>query len=370
MSQCTLHHLSATIPRPLTAQDLPALVAELIGVQDLDPLTVRQGKGRYGYREYYSLRDDDGELVAILLDGQGTVQGTSHITIHGRAWEKGQIDPAHVCRYVMDRNGWATETHLAMDDDAHILPWSMIREISTSPRWDSDITTTLCRPRKDSRTGETVGAPVMLTSQTGTTIYFGVRESDTSVCIYDRRDALRVEYRTRTRGGATEIVRRIADGDDLGTLTAGVLARVLRFHVPGPGRKDRRPVARWWTDFLGSVEPVQLPRHRDQRHRSPWYVAPTRADKVKRSVQRHLTGDERDGPVLDVLREIVAGEDAMKIIATEWDTPGAGNQPCNYQSQFSKVELEQQVTSSVLSGSLTQVTPVSVSHDFLPDLSF
>jgi len=364
-----MHHLSVTLPRSLTAADLPALVADLFDVRDLDPLAVKQAKGRHGYREYYSLRDKEGELVAILLDGQGTVRNTSHITIHGRAWEKGQIDPAHVCRYVMARNGWATEIHLALDDDAHLLPWTTIREISTSPRWDHDISTTLCRPRKDSRTGETVGAPVMLTSQTGTTLYFGVRQSDTSVCVYDRRDVLRVEYRTRTRGGATEIVRRIAEGDDLGTLTAGVLARVLRFHVPGSGRKDRRPVTEWWTDFLGSAEPVQLPRHRPPEYRSPWYTPPTRADKVRRSITRQLTGDEGDGPVLDVLREIVADREAEEAIAAAWNTPD-GNRPCNYQSQDSKPTEKQVVIQPEIAGNLTLAQPVAGFHDFAPEITF
>lgn len=366
MATAQLHHLSITIPRPITAQDLPALAADLFGVRDLDPVAVRQPKGRHGYRECYSLQDQEGELVAILLDGCGTLINTAHITIHGRAWERGRIDPVHVCRWAMDNRAWSTGVHLAMDDTGHILPWPQIQEISTSPKWDKDICTTLCRPRKDKATGETVGAPVMLTSQTGTTLYYGVRESDTSVCAYDRRGTLRIEYRTRTRGGATEIVRRIAEGDDLGTLTAGVLARVLRFKAQGPGRKDHRPLAPWWEEFLGSAEPIQLPRHRPTTHRSPWYVPPTRADKARKAVQRCLVGDATDSQVIGALRDLI---DAVDTAGIEF-----GSSPCNYQSPLTKVEQNQGVTKPCFAGSLPPVLPVSGHHidlpDFCPEITF
>lgn len=362
MSRCTMHHLSFTVPVALVAPDLPAVVADLFGIQGLDPLAIRQPKGRHGYREYYSIRDADGEFIAIFLDGHGNLQDTAHFNIHGRAWDTGQIDPAYVCRWVIGQHGWATEIHSALDDAESILPWTTIQEISLSPRWDHDITTTLCRPRRGRP-----GCPTQERNHYGTTVYFGDRKADTTVCFYDERPALRVEYRTRTRGGATEIVRRVAEGDDLGTLTAGILARVLRFHVPGSGRKDRRPVVSWWSDFLDSVEPVQLPRHRPAKYRAPWYVPPTRRDKVLRAVSRHLVGDATDAPVLDALQNVIDDAAAKRQIAAEW---GNGNQPCNYLQQDSNDEQYQTVASHNLSGNLTHALPLSDFHDFCPEITF
>lgn len=357
MAVCQLHHLAFTLPQGLTVADLPALVADWFGVPDLDPLDVRQTKGRNGHNECYSLRSPDGaELIAILLDGAGSLRGTSRIEVHGRAWETSEIDAVYVCQQIIARQGWGTEIHLAADDTDSLLPWDTIQAVSLSPNWEQDITTTLCRQRISRRTGESEGAPTMTTSHTGASVYYGVRASDTSVCIYDRRGPLRVEYRTRTRAGSTDIIRRIAEGEEIGTITAGVLARVLRFHEPGGRRKDRRPVCAWWSDFLGAVEPIKLPRQRDARHKSPWYVPPTRAQRVTRYISKQLRGDDTDAPVMDAIRGMVADANARQQVAEEWNRSETGIRPCNYQSQFSSDldKLLESLTSGVSVSDLSQ----------------
>ncbi len=343
-----VHHLSATIPRTTPAADLPALVADLLGIHGLDPLAVQQ-RGRNGYRTCYALRTPAGaELVAILTDGTGHGTGTSHIIIHGAAWEAADLDPRRVAEYIMDRGGWSTEVHLAADDTAGILPWQTIRDMSIREDWDSHISTTLCRRRVSTRTGHTEGDPALVASATGASIYYGTRSSHTSICIYDRRGLIRVEYRTRTRGGATDILRRLADGEDLGAMISGIIRRCLRFHAPGRGRKDRRPVAAWWDDFLGASAPIQLPRHRPSGHRSPWYVPPTLAEKTRRYITRHLTGDPvADAETIDTIRALVADHDRDRQIAETWDSPAVENCPVITSHSFPRTESFQELMTRI-----------------------
>jgi len=367
MTRSQLHHLSATIPQGLTAADLPGLVADWFGIAGLDPEAIRQPKGRHGYSSLYALRDSDGaELVAVLLNGTGTLRGTSHVTMHGRAWEVGDLDPVHICSQIMARCGWATEVHLALDDTAGLLPWDQIKGVSTCPGWANDITSTTCRPRLNRRTGTREGDPVLLTGAGGATVYFGTREADTSVAFYDRRGPLRVEYRTRTRGGATDITRRISEGEDIGLIASGVIARCLRFHASGTGRKDRRPVAEWWTQFLSGAEPIQLPRHRSPRHRSPWYVPPTKAERVGRSIARTRSNGRIDPATLDLLRSYVAEEESLQDIDEKWNETKNGNQSCNYLSPNSTLLEKQKVSLPVAEFQL----PVAEFHNFAPDITF
>lgn len=154
--------------------------------------------------------------------------------------------------------------------------------------------------------------------------------------MYTRRGPVRVETRIRNRAAATDVIRRIADGEDIGAITAGILSRNLKFHVAGTRRKDRRPICEWWDTFLGSVEPIQLPRHRDKKHRSPWYVPPTTADRARKYIANLLHGDATDGPVVDVLRAVVADHDAtVEIAAAFAPTPETGNGRYDYVSPIS-----------------------------------
>lgn len=312
MPHCHVHHLSLTLPQPITADDLPQLVLDLFDIQGLDPAAVRLPRGRHGYREAYSLSGPRGDaLIDILVGGVArNVKGTLHFDIHGAAFEAG-LDVVHVCREIINRHGWVTRIDLAADDIDGVLPWPEIVECCHADQWEERITTTTCRPRLDRKTGTMEPCPPVYLREVGETIYYGRQDSDLSICMYTRRGPVRAETRIRNRAAATDAARRIAGGEDLTAITTGVLSRNLKFHVAGLKRKDRRPVCEWWDAFLGSAPAIKLPRQRDHGHRNPWYVPPTRADKVRKTVQRHLAGANPEATiqVLDTLRALIADHD-------------------------------------------------------------
>lgn len=319
MPQCQLHHLAFTLPAPITDVDLPRLVRELFNIEGLDPATVRLPRGRNGFREAYSLTGEHGaELISILLDGVSrNSKGTAHFVVHGDALDMDGIDVPHLCREIIRMRGWGTRLDLAADEHKRPLPWEKIVECCRADQWENRITTTTCRPRRDHKTGGMVPSPPVYLREVGESLYFGKHDSDLSICMYTRRGPVRVETRIRNRAAATDIIRRIAEGEDINVITAGILRRNLKFHVFGYGRKDRRPVCDWWEQFLGNVIPLKLPRQRENRHRNPWYIPPTRADRVEKAVGRHLAGAsaEDTAAILRVVRRIMEDHDTDTAVA-------------------------------------------------------
>lgn len=292
MPDCQIHHLSFTLPQPLTDVDLPQLMQELFNIEGLDPAAVKLPRGRNGYREAYSLTGEHGsELISIQLAGvAGSLKGTSHIDVHGDALNAGGFDVHQLCKAIMARRGWVTRVDLAADDTDSLLPWAEIVECSRADQYENRITTTTCRPRKDRQTGKMEPNPPTYMRGAGETIYYGELDSDLSICAYTRRGPVRIETRIRNRAAATDVIRRIAEGEVLPELMLGVLRRNLMFHANGMKRKDRRPVASWWSEFLNSAAAVKLPRKRPEAHRSPWFVPPTRADRFVKAFKRNLVG--------------------------------------------------------------------------------
>jgi hypothetical protein len=309
MHYFNLHHLGFSLPLALTAADLPQLCVELFGIEGINPDTVRQSESRHGYAEWYSLRGEHGaELVSILLQGmKGNRQGTSHIDIHGAALEQDGLDVRHICQEIINRRGWGTSIHLAADDHNNLLPWEEIKECCLYDQYKNRITTHLCKPSKDRKTGKMQDNPPVFLREQGETLYLGKADSDTSICMYTRRGPVRVEIRLRNRAVTTDVIRRIAAGEELGEFTAGIIRYNLAFHVPGSRRKDRRPVCQWWTDFLGNTEALRLPRVRDNRHISPWYVPCNLADVVEKGIRRHLHIESVRDKILEIAAEIKAG---------------------------------------------------------------
>ncbi|GFO57588.1 hypothetical protein GMSM_45950 [Geomonas sp. Red276] len=292
MPDCQIHHLSFTLPVAMTAADLPQLAKELFHIEGLDPAAVKLPRGRNGYRESYTLTGEHGaELISIQLSGvAGNLAGTSHLDVHGDALEAGGFDVLHLCREIVARRGWVTRVDLAADDTGGVLPWAEIVECSRSDQYENRITTTTCRPRKNRKTGTMEPNPPTYMRETGESLYFGELDSDLSICAYTRRGPVRVEARIRNRAAATDVVRRIAEGEAIHDLTLGVLRRNLTFHVAGWKRKDRRPAAPWWSSFLDSAPAVKLLRQRPDSNRSPWFVPPTRTDRALKAIKRHLAG--------------------------------------------------------------------------------
>lgn len=374
MPHCQLHQLGFSLPQGLTSADLPQVVEDLFGIPGLDPAAVKQPSGRHGYGECYSLRTDTGaEIISILCHPRSCRSpNTTHFSVHGLALEAGNIDVRHLCQEIMARHGWGSDAHLAADDTDNVLPWSEIVECSAADTWADRITTTTCRPRKNPKTGILEDCPPTYLRSTGETVYYGASDSDLSVCAYTRRGPIRVETRIRNRAAATDIIRRIAAGEDMGSITAGILRRNLKFHEAGTRRKDRRPVCAWWDKFLGAVEPIKLPRHRDDQHRSPWFVPPTRADKAKKYITGLIRGDDTDGPVVDVLREIITDREALEEMRTfAVDSPPDGNGPYDYVSRISTHKPNVPIPSALVrsGGDVSRISTFDL-LDFCPEISF
>lgn len=363
MPYCHIHHLAVTLPQALTEADLPQLLQDLFGISDVDPAAIKDRTGRHGYRSRYTLKGEHGgELVSILLDGVGrNLTGTSHIVIHGVALELGRLDVPAICQQILERNGWAAEIHLAADDHAGLLPWEEIKDASRFDRYRDRITTRLCKPSKDLKTGELKENPPVLMVEEGESLYFGKASSETSLCLYTRRGPIRAEVRLRNRATATDVVSRIAAGDDLGPITAGLLRHNLVFHDPGYMRKDRRPVCQWWNDFLEGAEVLTLPKARQIRNRSPWYVRPDPLARLREEIIRQLDGpdSEKAGQMLAEIMETWGA--TFRTQNSAYDCVGANSTGPNSVG-FSEVE----VTAFVPPPRYFQTIP----NDFAPDITF
>jgi hypothetical protein len=286
-----LHELGFTLPQALSADDLPQLFADFFNLPGIDPETIRQPKGRNGYYELYTLKGEHGaDLISICIRGAGNLQGTSHLLIHGDALETGKLDVVAIASDIVMKSGWGTSAHLALDDHDNLLPWQEIKDCCTYGAYSDRLITRLCKPSKDRKSGEMKDNPPTLLIEEGETLYLGKRKSDTSICLYNRRGPIRVELRLSDRGQVTDLLQRIAAGDDIGPIAAGLLRHNLVFVGAGHRRKDRRPVCQWWIDFLGNAEKQTLSRHRGDNHRSAWYAPADPVSRLQKRLSKEMQG--------------------------------------------------------------------------------
>jgi len=286
-----LHELGFTLPQALSADDLPQLFADFFNLPGIDPDTIRQPKGRNGYFELYTLKGEHGaDLISVCIRGAGNLQGTSHVLLHGEALETGKLDVVAIASDIIMKSGWGTSAHLALDDHNNLLPWQEIKDCCAYAAYSDRLITRLCKPSKDRKSGEMKDNPPTLLIEEGETIYLGKRKSDTSICIYNRRGPIRVELRLSDRGQVTGLLQRIAAGDDIGPIAAGLLHHNLAFVQAGRRRKDRRPICQWWVDFLGNAEKQTLSRHREVNHRSPWYAPADPVTRLEKKLRGELVG--------------------------------------------------------------------------------
>jgi len=216
--------------------------------------------GAYGYRR--GLRCGH---VAILCDGSEGM-GT-HYVISGQGCReleaRGLRDWSGYLRYLIDAGARITRLDVALDDDAGLLTVDRLRaavvagEVTRlSRRW---------RYVEDDLGGQT--------------LYLGSRESDVSLCCYDKtaeRQAsaggavgsgstgvvgcrvTRLELRTRHER-AHALAVRLSESQAWGVLVAGVIRAYCEVRQPTADTNRRRwPVADWWLQFLGAVERVRL----------------------------------------------------------------------------------------------------------------
>lgn len=298
MTTAQPHKLCFSLPRDHTADELPALFADLFGVEITDNL--RPVGYRNAYRSCYVLETAAGDLLVMAhIDGAAKNRGTTFFLVEGLALDPDSslnpldLDLLHVAQRILAHGAQVTQLHLAVDDRAGLLPWRKIVGAALSEDWRDRITTPLCKPnrKRDNR-------PTYLQSG-GQTLYFGKKTGETSICLY-RKDLeqqvktpwLRVELRLTNRVECTEIIRRLADGDPIGPLAAGLLAKNLKFLAPGQDKnKSRRPLAPWWSEFIGHAEAIRLPRTRPPGYRSPWRPPSDSAGRAERYLDRLLRAE-------------------------------------------------------------------------------
>ncbi|WP_103110936.1 replication initiation factor domain-containing protein [Brevibacillus reuszeri] len=108
-------------------------------------------------------------------------------------------------------------------------------------------------------------------SNKGLTLYFGSKQSDFTVCMYEKNKQLalkdvvwnRIELRYK-RKRAVDFSNLLLSmgGDhykDLGVIAAGVLKEYIKFREPSNDSNKRRwKVSPWWEEFLEGVEPLRV----------------------------------------------------------------------------------------------------------------
>jgi len=295
LTQSSIHELGFTIPGTYQTEEIPQLLQEMFSIlpESVDLEAIKQPKGRNGYQGLYVLHNDHGaELVSICTGGVGRhLKHTTHVTVHGAAWETGGIDIELLAKTILVRHGWGANVHFALDTTTSDgLPWEVMKECCTFGNYRDRVITKTCKPSKDKRNGGLKQNPPVLLIEEGETIYLGKRKSKTSICMYNRRGFIRVELRLSNRASVTDVLQRIVAGEDLGKIAAGALRHNLEFVPPGLQKKGDRKVYAWWDDFLDGAEGLALKKVREQGHKSRWYRPPTPKQRIRKRLQKDLEG--------------------------------------------------------------------------------
>lgn len=218
--------ISFTIPKTLDENTLPGILCELFGLdfQDFKPIP----KKRNYYRRSFLLSGPNGnKLVEVFADPDTehnrntTLFQVSGFALSAYAGNPLQIDVPELFRGVLALGGKPTVLHICMDDLSGRLPWGEIVELASPEYYRDHIVSTSRR------------VPICLNQET---IYFGEKRDRNSICLY-RKDKLegtkfpwvRVEYRTKDRTTAKAIAEKVATGEELGPLAAGLIRRHLTF---------------------------------------------------------------------------------------------------------------------------------------------
>ena len=300
------HELGFTLPIGHSAATIPQFFADFFQLPGIEPGEIRQPKGRNGYLEHYALKSEHGgELVSISCQGNGNLKNTTHIMIHGSALDTGSIDVPDIAKKVIALGGWGTSAHLAFDDFDGVLMWEEIKTCCAYSNYQNRLITRLCKPSKDKKNGGMKENPPVLLTEQGQTLYLGQKGSDTVVVFYNRRGPIRCELRLSNRAQVTDLLLRIASGDEVGPVATGILRHYLTFVENGFRRKDRRPQCHWWLDFLGNSEKLSLSRKRSVKQRSPWYTPPNPVHRMEARLRKEISGN-RGVETLAMLHRVTA----------------------------------------------------------------
>ncbi|MEA5114228.1 MAG: replication initiation factor domain-containing protein [Geobacteraceae bacterium] len=297
MFTLSIHQFEFTLPKYTKLYEIPALFEQFFAVPVPDPELMKQPRGRHSYPDLYILKSEHGaELIAAATRSRYSKpawsDNTTNITVHGYTFEQNVIDMRGLAKKVLEANGWGTGIDLAFDDLNDELDWHTIK---TAFGWSYDrkkacyvqnldvfrdrTITKLCRPTKNKKTGKMDPGKPRLLSEEGETIELGSKKSDTNIIIYTRRGHIRVELQLRNRDQATDLITRLAAGEDISMRAAELLRAHLNFVEPGKKRKGGRADCQWWLDFLNNAAPADI-WTKPRTNKSPWYAP---VDEVKKT---------------------------------------------------------------------------------------
>jgi phage replication initiation protein len=219
------------------------------------------GSGEFGYRS--SLRKGH---ITFFYEGHTEEMGV-HVRMTGQGCreyeEMDLLTWSDLFRIMKKNGGHFTRLDVAIDDfTPYFTVESLVRRVKRG----------LCASKfKKVRHMETI--KLESGESTGKTLYFGNPSSRLQVRIYEKdweritkgkelqEDITawnRVEIQARNER-ATKIAEFIAAGTyDLGKIIAGILKHYINFLNENDERKARKGVAKFWTKFLGDVEPLKL----------------------------------------------------------------------------------------------------------------
>lgn len=238
-------------------------------------------RGRYGYKSMLQL---NGYPVSVLYDGNDDMG--IHVDISGTAISEVirsfkftlevatpfgpgyeiDFDSTFMREFLsaIDRVGCITRMDLAVDDiGAHYFTTEDVYSL-----WKENLIVTKFRKLRNVEETSSHGL------KTGHTVYFGSRESEMYLRVYDKQleqnkklahsdspliSTPWVRWEMECKGSRSHaVVKQFLNGSDLGDIVVGVLSHYVRIINSDNSNRSRCTVNEKWLDFLHGIRPLKL----------------------------------------------------------------------------------------------------------------
>lgn len=278
-------------------------VYEILGLSESEFLPLKNGK--YGYKHgmafqgnpvlavYYDGAEDMG--IHIEMTGQGCRLFELHTSIN---WYE------LFYRLVYEYEVNITRLDVAVDDfEGYFNIRTLVKKLK-----DDEVTSRFKKARHIENIviegGETVGH----------TLYFGASSSDIQIRFYEKnvQMGMDIDVWNRTelqlRDGRAYVVAQILADDVLpiGEIVAGVLRNYIQFRTRKATDKNKKrwPLARFWLNFLGDVQPLRIAKQMPKTSIEKKYQwIDTQVSKSFFMIYYCLTEEEKQRFIDDILTE-------------------------------------------------------------------
>jgi len=281
------HWFKFTIPKEYTDEELEAICLDLFG-HGYSKFE-RTFKQRDYYRDCKTLQ----ELVSVYRNGWMKNKGSTCFDVSGTGLDTLGLDIAKLGKFALDNGGNICRIDIATQDVNNYLPYDTMVNLCLAPNFKDRIRTRFNRGK---------GNAPKIELQPIRRIVLGSEHSDNYLVIYDRQQTEEVDFpwlcleqRIQNREDCAEIIRTLLSGKDAGEYYAGLLRGKLDFLQAG-GKKERRKVEPWWTDFLGDVARCKIKRL--PKEKNPWRfrgASATDVGKALRTIRRMEQRQDADG---------------------------------------------------------------------------